>query len=38
MASRLAGDVLVFERDGTVYRLESALGRDATLAIAETLR
>jgi len=38
LASRLAGDVLVFARDGTVYRLESALGRDATIAIAETLR
>ena len=35
--SRLAGDTLVFERDGTVYRLETALGRDATIAIAETL-
>jgi hypothetical protein len=35
--SRLAGDVLVFERDGTVYRLESALGRDVTIAIAETM-
>ena len=38
LESRLAGDVLVFARDGTVYRLESALGRDATVAIAETLR
>ena len=38
LESRLAGDVLVFTRDGTVYRLESALGRDATIAIAETLR
>ena len=38
LESRLAGDVLVFARDGTVYRLESALGKDATIAIAETLR
>jgi hypothetical protein len=38
LESRLAGDVLVFARDGTVYRLESALGKDATMAIAVTLR
>ena len=36
--SAIAGDTLVFERDGTLYRLESALGRDATIAIAESLR
>jgi hypothetical protein len=36
--SALAGDTLVFARDGTLYRLESALGRDATIAIAEGLR
>lgn len=34
----LAGDTLVFVRDGTLYRLESALGRDATLEIAASLR
>jgi hypothetical protein len=36
--SRLAGDTLVFVRDGTLYRLESALGRDATLEVAASLR
>jgi hypothetical protein len=38
LTSALAGDTLVFARDGTLYRLESALGRDATIAIAESLR
>ena len=38
LRSALAGDTLVFARDGTLYRLESALGRDATLAIAASLR
>ena len=38
LTSRLAGDTLVFARDGTLYRLESALGRDATLEIAASLR
>ena len=38
VTSALAGDTLVFARDGTLYRLESALGRDATIAIAESLR
>ena len=33
----IAGDTLVFARDGTLYRLESSLGRDATAAIAEGL-
>jgi hypothetical protein len=37
LTSALAGDTLVFARDGTLYRLESALGRDATIAIAESL-
>jgi hypothetical protein len=37
LPTRLAGDTLVFSRDGTLYRFESALGRDATLAIAESL-
>jgi hypothetical protein len=36
--TRLVGDALVFSRDGTLYRFESALGKDATIAIAETLR
>jgi hypothetical protein len=34
----VAGDTLVFSREGTLYRLESALGRDATIAIAESMR
>ena len=38
VTSRLAGDTLVFVRDGTLYRIESALGRDATLGVAESLR
>ena len=38
LTSRLAGDTLVFVRDGTLYRLESALGRDATLEVAASLR
>ena len=36
--ARLVGDTLVFSHDGTLYRFESALGKDATIAIAETLR
>jgi hypothetical protein len=38
LEGRLAGDTLVFARDGTLYRLESALGRDGTIAVAESLR
>jgi hypothetical protein len=38
MAAAVAGDTLVFNRNGTLYRLESALGRDATIAIAESMR
>jgi hypothetical protein len=38
LRSALAGDSLVFSRDGTLYRLESALGRDATITIAESMR
>jgi hypothetical protein len=38
LSTRLAGDTLVFSRDGTLYRFESTLGRDATIRIAETLR
>ncbi len=38
LRARYAGDTLVFARDGSVYRLESTLGRDRTVAIAESLR
>ncbi len=38
IASRLAGDTLVFARGGTLYRIESALGRDATVVLAASLR
>jgi hypothetical protein len=38
LRSVVAGDTLVFARDGTLYRLESALGRDRTLAIAASMR
>jgi hypothetical protein len=38
LTTRLVGDALVFSRDDTLYRLESALGKEATIAIAETLR
>lgn len=38
LRAAVAGDTLVFARDGTLYRLESALGRDATLEIARSLR
>ncbi len=34
----LVGDTLVFERDGTVYRLTSTLGRDRTIEVAQSLR
>ncbi len=34
----IAGDTLVFARSGTLYRLESALGRDRTVEIALGLR
>jgi hypothetical protein len=35
--SALAGDTLLFARDGTLYRLVSALGMDATLDIARSM-
>jgi hypothetical protein len=35
---RLVGDVLVWQEGATVYRIETPLGRDATLAIAESMR
>ena len=37
-SSRLAGNTLLWERDGITYRLESALSRDEALRIAESLR
>lgn len=36
--TRLVGDALVWERDGVVYRIESPLGREATISIAESVR
>ncbi len=36
--TRLVGDVLVWDEGGTVVRLESGLGRDASIALAETMR
>ena len=36
-ATRLVGDTLVWERDGTLYRIESGLGLVETLRIAETI-
>jgi hypothetical protein len=38
VSTRLAGDTLVFARERTLYRLESALGRDATVVIAASMR
>lgn len=38
MPSRLVGDVLLWQTGSVVYRIESPLGRDATLAIAESMR
>lgn len=38
MPSRLVGDVLVWQTGSVVYRIESALGRDATLVIAGSMR
>lgn len=38
LAPRLAGDTLVFAHDGTLYRLESAMGRERTLEIARSMR
>lgn len=35
---RLAGNVLLWERDGVTLRLESALGREESLAVAESVR
>jgi hypothetical protein len=38
LRAAIAGDTLLFARQGTLYRLESALGKDATLGIAASLR
>lgn len=35
---RIAGDTLLWSSDGITYRLESALGREATLRLADSLR
>ncbi len=35
---RVAGNVLVWERDGVTFRFESALSKDAALRIAESMR
>ncbi len=36
--ARLAGNVLLWERNGVTYRLESELSLEAAVAIAESLR
>jgi hypothetical protein len=36
-ATRLVGDALVWERDGVLYRIESSLGRDETIEVAESI-
>jgi hypothetical protein len=38
LRAAVVGDTLVFERDGTLYRLESALGKAATVEIARSLQ
>ena len=38
LRAAIAGDTLVFARDGTLYRLESSLGRDATIDVARSMR
>lgn len=35
--TRLAGDTLVWERNGTLYRVESGVGLDRTLLLAESI-
>ena len=35
--TRLVGEALVWERDGVLYRLETAAGRDAAIEIAESV-
>ena len=36
--TRLVGDTLVWQRDGILYRMESALGLDASLRLAASVR
>jgi hypothetical protein len=36
-ATRLVGDALVWEREGVLYRIESSLGRDETIQVAESI-
>jgi hypothetical protein len=38
LRAAVVGDTLVFSHGGTLYRLESALGKEATLEIARSLR
>ena len=38
LRAAVVGDTLVFARDGTLYRIESALGKEATLDIARSMR
>jgi hypothetical protein len=38
IVTRLVGDTLVWERDGVLYRIESALGFEETLRIAESMQ
>ena len=35
--TRLVGDTLVWQRDDAIYRLESALGREAAIRVAESI-
>jgi hypothetical protein len=35
---RIVGDVLVWAQDGTLVRIESTLGKEATLEIADSMR
>ncbi|HEX2194757.1 MAG TPA: hypothetical protein VHK63_07380, partial [Candidatus Limnocylindria bacterium] len=37
VTSRLVGDALVWQEAGAVFRIESALGRDATIRLADSL-
>jgi hypothetical protein len=37
-ATRLVGDTLVWQRDGILYRMESALGLDDSLLLAASVR
>jgi hypothetical protein len=37
VTSRLVGDALVWQEGGVVFRIESAAGRDPTIALAESM-